>query len=195
MGSSHVSFVYWWWPAAAKMWSIFVAMQDRCPLRSASCSVLIKTLISSAIWWFCTQSVGVLPPSASHLKVSSNLSSNTATTGYVFLAPIFLSATFSRPSYHHTTPHDQWRQVSWCADRQLHWSGGEHGLPCGWLSYFQGRLTGSPLLVVQNFAWCYPLIQDKTSAGEIHPTLQWHLDLPALWYPQPSTKLEDERLL
>ena len=71
---------------------------------------------------------------------------------------------------------------------------GLHGLPCGWLSYFQGRLTGSPL-VVQNFAWCYPLIQDKTSAGEIHPTLQWHLDLPALWYPQPSTKLEDERLL
>ena len=22
-----------------------------------------------------------------------------------------------RPSYHHTTPHDQWRQVLWCADR------------------------------------------------------------------------------
>ena len=75
--------------------SIFVAMQDRCPLWSASYSVLIKTLISSAIWWFCTQSVGVLPPSASHLKVSSNLSSNTTTTGSVFLAPIFLSATFS----------------------------------------------------------------------------------------------------
>ena len=95
MGSSHVPLVYWWWPAAAKMWSILVAMQDRCPLWSASCSVLIKSLISSATWWFCTQSAGVLPPSASHLQVSSNLSSNTDTTGSVFLAPIFLSATFS----------------------------------------------------------------------------------------------------
>ena len=60
-------------------------MQYRCPLWSARCSVLIKTLISSVIWWFCTQSAGVLPPSASHLKVSSNLSSNTATSGPVFL--------------------------------------------------------------------------------------------------------------
>ena len=192
MGSSHVSFVYWWWPAAAKMWSIFVAMQDRCPLWSASCSVLIKTLVSSAIWWFCTQS----RCSSSFCKWNLQTSPQTLPLlGLCFwLLSSYQPLSPWRPSYHHTSPHDQWRQVSWCADRQLHWSGGEHGLPCGRLSYFQGRLTGSPL-VVQNFAWCYPLIQDKTSAGEIYPTLQWHLDLPALWYPQPSTKLEDERLL
>jgi len=62
---------------------------------SASRSVLIKTLITSIRWWYCTQSAGVLPPSARRLKVSSNLFSNTATIGSVCLAPIFPSATFS----------------------------------------------------------------------------------------------------
>jgi len=47
-------------------------MQDICPLWSASHSVLIRTLIYHVVW-YCTQSADVLPPSASHLKVSSNL--------------------------------------------------------------------------------------------------------------------------
>ena len=132
MSSSHVPLVYWWWPAVAKMWSILVTMQDGCPLWSASCSVLLKTLITSTIWWFCTQSAGVRP-SASHLKISSNLSSNTATTGLCFwLLSSYQPLSPWRPSYHHTAP--QCRHVSWCADRWLHWSGGEHKLPCcGWI--------------------------------------------------------------
>jgi len=96
----------------------------------------------------------------------------------------------------------QWRKVSWCVDRCFHQWGGEHRLSCqnilhpwcGWLSYFQDISTGSPL-VVQNPSWCYPLIQDKTSACDIKPTLQWRVVLPALWYPQPSAKEKDQRSL
>ena len=142
-------------------------MQDTCPLWSASRSVLIKTLITSTTWWYCTQSAGVLPLSASRLKVSSNLCSNTATTGsdYIYhvvvLHPECRCSSiicesfegFFKPLLKHC---HYWVCVSGShlpishllregprvtmlllsegklidADRWLHRSGGEYGLPC-----------------------------------------------------------------